>query len=46
MQVLTRRLREGLLIGDTIKITVVRISKSQIKLGIEAPKEVVKKIND
>ncbi len=37
MLVLTRRLGEGLLIGDNIKITVEKISKGQIKIGIEAP---------
>ncbi len=41
MLVLTRRLGEGLLIGDNIKITVENKSKSQIKIGIEAPKDVV-----
>ncbi len=41
MLVLARRLGESLIIGDDIKITVEKISKSQIKLGIEAPKEVV-----
>ncbi len=35
------RLEETLLIGDNIKITVEKISKGQIKIGIEAPKEVV-----
>ncbi len=37
MLVLTRRLGEGLLIGDNIKITVEKISKGQIKIGVEAP---------
>ncbi|MHC4268124.1 MAG: carbon storage regulator [Planctomycetota bacterium] len=41
MLILTRRLGEGLLIGDNIKITIEKISKSLIKIGIEAPKEVV-----
>ncbi len=41
MLVLTRRLGETLLIGDNIKITVEKISKGQIKIGIEAPKDVV-----
>ena len=34
MLVLTRRLNESLLIGDDIKITVLNIGKSQIKLGV------------
>ncbi len=41
MLVLTRRLGEGLIIGDNIKITIEKISKRQIKIGIEAPKDVV-----
>ncbi len=41
MLLLTLRLGESLLIGDNIKITVEKISKSQIKIGIEAPKDVV-----
>ncbi len=41
MLVLTRRIGEGLRIGDNIKITIEKISKGQIKIGIEAPKEVV-----
>jgi carbon storage regulator len=35
------RLGESIIIGDNIKITIEKISKSQIKIGIEAPKEVV-----
>ncbi len=41
MLVLTRKLGETLLIGDNIKITVEKISKGQIKIGIDAPREVV-----
>ncbi len=41
MLVLTRRLGESLIIGDNITITVEKISKGQIKIGIEAPKDVV-----
>jgi carbon storage regulator len=40
MLVLTRRKDESLIIGNDIKITVVNIDKTQIKLGIEAPKDV------
>ena len=39
MLVLSRRLGESLIIEDNVKITVEKINKSQIKLGIEAPKE-------
>jgi carbon storage regulator len=41
MLVLTRRIDESLIVGDDIKITVVKIDKTQIKLGIEAPKDVI-----
>jgi carbon storage regulator len=40
MLVLTRKLMEKLFIGDDICITVVRIETGQIRLGIEAPREV------
>ncbi|MHC4270483.1 MAG: carbon storage regulator [Planctomycetota bacterium] len=41
MLVLTRRLGEGLIIGDNVKITVEKISKSETKIGIEAPNDVI-----
>ncbi len=40
MLVLTRKLMEKLFIGDDICVTVVRIESGQIRLGIEAPREV------
>lgn len=40
MLVLTRRLDESITIGNDIKITVLKIDNTQIKLGIEAPKDV------
>jgi len=40
MLVLTRRLGETLLIGDDIKLTVVGVKNGQVRLGIDAPKEV------
>ncbi|RMH61837.1 MAG: carbon storage regulator [Calditrichaeota bacterium] len=40
MLVLTRRLGEAITIGDDIKIIIVDIEGHQIKLGIEAPREV------
>lgn len=39
MLVLSRRKNESLIIGDNIKITVLTVSGSETKLGIEAPKE-------
>ena len=38
MLCLSRREGEQILIGDNIRLTVVRIG-NQVKLGIEAPKE-------
>jgi carbon storage regulator len=40
MQVLTRKLMEKLFIGDNICVTVVRLEDGQVRLGIEAPREV------
>jgi carbon storage regulator len=40
MLILTRRVGETLMIGNDIAVTVVGIKASQIKLGIEAPKDV------
>ncbi len=39
--ILTRKSGEGLVIGDGIRITVVEIRGKQIRLGIEAPSDVV-----
>ena len=41
MLILTRKLGESVIIGDNIKLTVVEISKNQIKFGVEAPKNVI-----
>lgn len=41
MLILTRKLGEGLFIGDDIRITVVEVRGKQIRLGIEAPPQVV-----
>ena len=40
MLVLTRKLLEKLYIGDNICVTVVRLEGGQVRLGIEAPREV------
>lgn len=40
MLVLSRKLGEKIVIGDNIVVTVVKIDRNQIRLGIEAPHEV------
>jgi carbon storage regulator len=40
MLVLTRKLKESIMIGDDIEISVLTIEGDQVKLGINAPKNV------
>lgn len=40
MLVLARRIGEKLMIGDDITITITQIKDNQVKIGIEAPKDV------
>lgn len=40
MLVLSRKVGERILLGDNIRITVVRVSGGGVRLGIEAPAEV------
>ncbi len=40
MLILTRNEGESIFIGEDIKITVMRISKGQVRIGIEAPKAI------
>ncbi|MBE0557806.1 MAG: carbon storage regulator CsrA [Proteobacteria bacterium] len=41
MLILTRRLGESIQIGDDIRITFLDIKGKQIRIGIEAPKDVM-----
>lgn len=40
MLILTRRVGESLNIGDSIKITLLGIKGNQVRVGIEAPRDV------
>jgi carbon storage regulator len=40
MLVLSRKLGERIVIGDNIVVTVVKIERNQIRIGIDAPSEV------
>ena len=44
MLVLSRKLGEKIVIGDNIVVTVVKIDRNQIRIGIEAPQEVPGKL--
>ncbi len=41
MLVLSRKLLEGIVIGNDIKITIVKVERNHVRLGIEAPSNVV-----
>ena len=41
MLILTRRVGEALMVGDDTKIVVLGVKGRQIRLGINAPKDIV-----
>ena len=40
MLILTRKIGESLIIGDDVEITVLSVRGNQVKLGVNAPKEI------
>lgn len=40
MLILTRRIGETLMINDDVKVTMLGVKGSQIRIGIDAPKDV------
>ena len=40
MLILTRRIGEVLIIGDEVKITVLGVRGNQVRIGVDAPKNI------
>ncbi len=40
MLILTRRVGEAVMVGDDISVTVLGVKGNQVRLGVNAPKEV------
>lgn len=40
MLILTRRIGETLMVGDNVSITVLGVKGNQVRIGVNAPKEV------
>jgi carbon storage regulator len=41
MLILTRRVGETLMIGDDVSVTVLGVKGNQVRIGVNAPKEVI-----
>lgn len=40
MLILTRRVGETLVIGDNVKVEILRVKGHQVRIGVDAPKDV------
>ncbi len=40
MLILTRRVGESLIIGDDVNVTVLGVKGNQVRLGVNAPKDI------
>ena len=40
MLILTRKVNESLIVGDRVTVTVVGVKGNQVRIGIDAPKDV------
>jgi carbon storage regulator len=40
MLILTRRVNESLLIGDDVTVTILGVKGNQVRIGVDAPRDV------